>query len=126
MPERVATSDLKGWSALRLWSGWALGPAGWALHESGTYAILPSVCASGAEWRIHALLVASLLLAGLGAWLSWAWLRRLRGGDALSEEKAARSRFILRIGLGLSIAAIAGILVESLASWYIDPCTGLR
>jgi TctA family transporter len=124
MPERLATSKLTGWSALRLWAGWALGPAGWALHETGTYAIVPSVCVSGAEWRLHTMLAASLLLAGLGAWLSWAWLRRVRAGG-LPEEKAARSRFILLVGLGLSLASIVGILVGSIASWFIDPCTGL-
>lgn len=119
----MAKQDTQGdgtFQRLLPWAGWVLGPAGWALHETGTYALVPWTCETGTRWPAHLLLALTLAISGLGALVS---LRLLRRAEEASNP--SRVRFMAWIGFGLSLGSVLGILLEATASFVLDYCTSL-
>ena len=126
VPPEKPGAELKGRKSLVLWTGWLLGPGAWALHQTGSYAMIPTVCRTGVSWPLHALTALSLAIALTGAAFSYVLLRRVeRGQGSVTDPYVDRSRFLARVGAGLCIAAALGIPLEASATWFLDYCTGV-
>ncbi|MEX2644083.1 MAG: hypothetical protein WD270_11555 [Acetobacterales bacterium] len=106
-----------------LWASWALGPLGWALHESASYALVTWNCGTVSYAAFHAVTVAALALAAAGGWLGWRALRRRRQAEG-PEPRTGRQRFMAGVGLGICVFSFAGIVVESLPTLVLDACEG--
>lgn len=100
------------WGLFRLWAGWVLGPVAWALHLVGSYLLVGWVCSSGGYWALHALTLATLALALLGALLSW------RGRTA----DGAPGRFISTGGVVVALASGLVVVVEGIPNFILDAC----
>lgn len=121
--ERVRAAQ-EGREALTPWLGWFCGPAAWALHQGIGYAMVPWLCAIGTRWPYHALTVVALVLCGVGVWAALHALRR--SGRVRSERSEGRLRMMALVGLMICAAALGGIVVEYVPSFWLDTCTGVE
>lgn len=114
----------EGFEALTPWFGWGLAPGAWALHQGVGYAMVNWLCELGSRWPYHGLTVFALCLCAAGVAAAMHALKRSR--RIRPERSAARMHMMALVGLMLSAAALGGILVEYLPTFWIDSCMGIR
>jgi hypothetical protein len=112
---------------LTLWLAVAAGAVAWSIHLVGSYALVPVACATGIAWILHAVTIATVLPALVGAWYCYRTWRDLRpaAGSSPRGRRADAEQY-----LGLSGALLNGlfafaIALEGLPVAIIDPCLGL-
>ncbi len=113
----------EGFEAFTPWFGWGLAPAAWALHQGVGYAMVEWLCGLGERWPYHALTVFAVCLCVAGVAAAIHALRRSR--HIRPERSAARMRMMALVGLMLSAAALGGITVEYVPTFWIDTCKGI-
>lgn len=110
------------WSTARrllaLWGGWVIGPVAWALHLMVSYLLVQPVCRGGGVAALHAVTMATLLMALGGMALSW---RQLPGREAASS-RIDRTRFLACGGVLISALSAAVILLEGVPNFMLSPC----
>ncbi|HEV7368107.1 hypothetical protein [Arenibaculum sp.] len=113
----------RGRSAAWLWLGWGIGPAAWALHQNVSYALVPALCEAGDGAWLHLVTAVALALAAAALLLSWRnWRRAGRGWPGPEGGPAARSRFMAFAGMMIAALSLAGIAVEGIPNFILDPC----
>jgi hypothetical protein len=105
-----------------LWVGWLAGPVAWTLHLMVSYLLVEWVCATGNVWTLHAVTVATALLAAVGA--SVAWRQWAAAGRAWPRSGGGRSpdRFLAVGGLIISAFSTLIILAEGIPNFILSAC----
>lgn len=109
-----------------LWFAVLAGPLAWMLGLNTQYALVRVACAKQSMLPLHALSVATLLLAlagGLVAWREWS-----RAGRGWADEGAGpipRSRFMAGLGLLASALFSLAIVAQWVASFFFNPCMAI-
>ena len=113
----------EGREALSPWLGWFFGPAAWALHQGIGYAMVPWLCYTDRLWPYHALTAFSLVLCAFGALSS---RRALNRSHRIRPERSEmRMRMMALVGLMLCAAALGGITIEYVGSFWLDICASV-
>jgi hypothetical protein len=107
---------------LLLWTGWLVGPVAWTLHLMVSYLMVEWVCETGGEWALHAVTLATALMAAAGAWVAWgqwtaAGRQWPRGGGGIE-----RVRFMAVSGVVISVLMLLIILAEGVPNFILNPC----
>jgi hypothetical protein len=110
----------------REWFGVLGGPFAWSFGLLTKYALVPFVCGSGDTIWLHAVSIATLLVA-LGATVVAYRNYRLAGGE-WSEEGAlpvSRSRFMAASGMLSGGLFALAICAQWLTSAFLNPCMAI-
>lgn len=109
-----------------LWFAVLAGPAAWMLGLNAEYSLVRVACAKNSMLYLHAVSLATLLLALAGGWVAWREWRRT--GREWSDERGGtipRSRFMGALGLLASALFTLTILAQWIASFFLNPCMGI-
>lgn len=109
-----------------LWFAVLAGPLAWMLGLNLQYALVRVACAKQNMLPLHALSVATLLLALAGGFVAWReWGRAGRQWAGEGAGPVARGRFMVALGLlGSALFALA-ILAQWAASFFFNPCMAI-
>lgn len=105
------------------WTANLLGPIAVLLGQELGYAFVQPACGSRNMTPVHVAFAGTTLLALLAVMIAWRGWRRwgaehsTDGGDA-----AARSRFMLVVGLLVSTFSVLVLLAQWMATAFINPC----
>jgi hypothetical protein len=100
------------------WAGLAAGPAAWALSTQGNYSLASWVC----HWRTNPVPVLGLvlvLIALVGAALSWRAWRSSNAGDEILLEQSGRPRAFLALMSALLAVLFALVIVMQASAGLI-------
>jgi hypothetical protein len=105
------------------WFGILAGPAAWFVDQQISYSIVQWVCGGGPHVVLHLISLASLLVAGAGAFASWTVLQRTRPSAAEDgSQPDERGRFMAILGL-VSCAFFALVIVAmAVPRVVLDAC----
>lgn len=110
---------------LREWQGWGgvlLGPLAWALHLNVSFAIAHWFC-DASSLVLHGITAVAALLAATGTALSWQGRRHFSADEPEDAPRAfARARFVATLGVLIGVLSLAGIIVEGLPAFFMEPC----
>ncbi|SFU84194.1 hypothetical protein [Halomonas korlensis] len=108
---------------LRLWSGWVIGPAAWALHLLGSYLLVPKACEAETVWLLHAVTLVTLMLGLAGVVVAWRqWTRAGRRWPGSGDDGTSNIRFMAVMGLLISALSSLLIVAEGVPSFFLSPC----
>jgi hypothetical protein len=107
-----------------LWVGVLLAPVAWAAQQQALYAMVPWSCQTGHAFALHAVSLAAVLFALVGALVAWRnWSRAGRGeSDDDRGGARARSRFLAVLGLVASLFFALVIVAQGIAAFVLHPC----
>src|SRR5688500_12554533 len=109
-----------------LWFAVLAGPLAWMLGLNAEYSLVRVACAKQNMLYLHAVSVATLLLAAAGGWVAWReWRRTRHGPDEEAGSTLARGRFMASLGLLASALFSLTILAQWVASFFLNPCMGI-
>ncbi|HEX2189627.1 MAG TPA: hypothetical protein VHG51_12045 [Longimicrobiaceae bacterium] len=116
----------EGRGIVALWFAVLAGPAAWMLGLNVQYALVRVACARQEVLPLHAVTLATLLLACAGGWVAWREWRRA-GGEWPGEGGGtlSRSRFMTALGLLASGLFALVILAQWVALLFLNPCMGV-
>lgn len=114
----------EGLEAISPWFGWVFGPMAWALHQGIGYAMVPMLCRMGTRWPYHALTGLAFLLCAAG--IMTALKAQRRSHHVVPKRSAERLHMMALVGLMLSAAALGGITVEYVGSFWLSACTNVE
>lgn len=123
MEESTETYYKQPRGLLWLWGGVLAGPLAWALSQQVAYLFVTLDCSYAKRLAVWPLMVGTIVLAAVGARVSWRNWQRVgqeepdEGGGAI-----ARSRFLAFVGLLLSIFSGLVILAEWLPVFFYRQC----
>jgi hypothetical protein len=98
------------------------GPVAWALNQGVGYAVVKPACAAGVGSVVWSIDAATFALAGVGAWISWRWMRLL--SPTAAEDGGSvpdRSYFMAIVAVALN-ALIALLIVNTLVMQLLSRC----
>jgi hypothetical protein len=105
-------------SSVALWCGILAGPLAWATDLQLRYALVPWACERGHMSVLTLISVPLLLVALMGALLSW---RGLRAGE--DDAYDVRVRFMGISGVMLSLAFSLTIIAMTIPDFFLRPCS---
>lgn len=106
-----------------LWVGLFAGPVAWALDQQIKYMWLTYICSTAGVVMLHVVTLMTLLLAGLGAYLSWrSWRRAGRELPDGSGGIIPRTRFMAAMGVALSALFALIIIAQWIPAFFFNPC----
>jgi hypothetical protein len=121
-----ATTELKSdGGVFALWVGVLLGPAAWAAQQQALYTMVPWACRTGHAAALHAVSVAAVIVAAIGALVARRNWSRAGGGEMDDDDRGgarARSRFLALLGLVASAFFALVIVAQGIASFIVRPC----
>lgn len=113
--------------AFLAWMPWLIGPVAWAAHQNGTYWLSTWMCEADRLSIFHAATLAGLALTVVGGLMAWRLLHYRDPAVPPREEEPTLSRIRFQALAGLFINAIsfAGIALEGIPNFVLDPCIGI-
>jgi hypothetical protein len=118
-----APDDSSSRRDVALWVGVLAPPLAWLFMLQANYSVVTTDCQSTRPVLLWLLMLASLVLLGVGTWASWRSLKALRGEPAsLESQGAGRARFMALFGLMESGLFALIILATSISTFILDPC----
>ncbi len=106
-----------------LWVGVLAPPLAWLFMLQANYSVVTTNCQIVRPVLLWVLILASLVLLGVGAWAAWRSWRALRGEPAsLESQGVGRARFMALFGLMESALFALIILATSISTFILDPC----
>lgn len=107
-----------------LWFSALAPPLAWVLHNVVSYGLAAIFCSPGQSLLLHAVTVATALIALAAAVVGWRSRQRVRDiqwSDA-GRIRVQRAYFMAHFGLISGLFFLVVILVEGIPNFYIDPC----
>jgi hypothetical protein len=112
-----------GTGALALWCGVFAAPAGFALDEVLSYAIVQHSCSTGYHWLLHLYTALGIVLSLCGFFAArWSYQRLPESATLSGGMVESRSRFMAIYGMAASIAFIVVIIALAVPKWAMSPC----
>lgn len=109
-----------------LWFVLLAGPVAWMLGLNAEYGLVRLACAKQNMLPLHAVSLATLLLAVAGGVVGWReWQRAGREGPGEGAGTLPRSRFMVAMGLLASGFFSLVILAQWVASFFLNPCMAI-
>ncbi|HEX2204586.1 MAG TPA: hypothetical protein VHG91_14840 [Longimicrobium sp.] len=109
-----------------LWFAVLAGPLAWMLGLNAGYALVRVACAKQEMLLLHAVSLATLLLALAGGFVAWReWGRAGREWPGEGGGTLSRSRFMAALGLLASALFSLVIVAQWAASLFFDPCMAI-
>lgn len=109
--------------ALWLWAPWLLGPLGWALHQSASFASTEWICATGNYSVLYLFSVIALSVSASGLTIAWHRFRMSgRGQPGSATRTRSPERFMALAGIMICTLSLVGIVVESFPGFLADAC----
>ena len=102
-------------SSVALWSGVLAGPIAFAIDLQLRYALVPWACERGHRWVLTMTSIPLLLIALIGALLSWR-------GMNVEDGDIVRIRFMALGGLALSLISALTIIAATIPDFFFRPC----
>lgn len=126
MSAETANEEFKTNGAIfALWAGLLLAPVAWGAQQAALYAMVGWACQTGHFFVMHLVSVAAIILAAVGALISWRNWQRAGRGESDDDDSAgalARSRFLAVAGLVTGAFFALVIFAQWLASFVLHPC----
>jgi hypothetical protein len=118
-----APDDSSSRRNVALWVGVLAPPLAWLFMLQANYSAVTSNCQRARPPLLWGLMLASLVLLGVGARAAWGSWKALRGEPAsLESQGAGRARFMALFGLMASALFALVILATSISTFILDPC----
>jgi len=102
-------------SSIALWFANLAGPLALIINFQLRYALVPYACETGRRWMLTGISIPLFIVALLGAFSGWRWLRAGDGDDA-------RIRFMALCGIALSLVFALTIAAMDIPDLYFHPC----
>jgi hypothetical protein len=124
MTTESTMNAIKPGRSVALWAGVIGAPAAWAVQLEIGYALAPWTCKSQNYFVPHLVTAIFVLLALIGAALSYRdWKLAGRGSPEETDGgPIARTRFLGALGLLLSLLSAMVILAQGIASFFFNGC----
>jgi hypothetical protein len=106
-----------------MWIGPLLPAVAWAVQMQLNYWLLHGACARASNLALRSVFliaIVSVVIAGLGCWLSWLRLKDI--WPTGQRERQARSRFLAVLGLLMAAMFLLVIIAQGVATLVFDPC----
>jgi hypothetical protein len=108
---------------LALWVGVLGAPALWGLQLDIGYALPPAMCHLGSRWPTHVLSIVCIVLALVGAALSYRQYASVGGNpDETDGGPLARRRFLSALGTVSGLLFAMVMFAQALSAFFFDPC----
>jgi hypothetical protein len=104
--------------------GVLLAPLAWAAQQQTLYTMVAWACQSGHAVVMHAVSIAALLLAAIGALVAWRNYARAGRGEPDDDRGGTlpRSRFLAALGLTSCAFFFLVICAQWIATFVLHPC----
>jgi hypothetical protein len=106
------------------WAGLLVAPVAWAAQQQALYTMVPWACQTGNFFALHAVPLAAMLVALLGALVAWRTGSRA-GREESDDDRGgaiARTRFFSVLGLVASLFFALVIAAQGIAAFVLHPC----
>ncbi|HEX8141009.1 MAG TPA: hypothetical protein VF553_00315 [Pyrinomonadaceae bacterium] len=119
-----AKEDRRGSAGLlALWAGVLVAPLAFLSNLQVNYTLAQKLCPGGPTSLLHLMTLLFLLIAALGAFVSWRnWGRAGREWPGEAEDKLTRNRFLATLGLMLSALSFLLIVAQWIPQFIFNPC----
>ncbi|MBV9772378.1 MAG: hypothetical protein JO040_00415 [Gemmatimonadetes bacterium] len=109
-----------------LWFALLAGPVAWMLGLNADYALVRVACAKDTLLPLHAVSLATLLLALAGGGVAWReWRRAGREWPGEGPGTIPRSRFMVAMGVLASALFSLVIVAQWVSILFLNPCMGI-
>lgn len=111
------------WGLVLLWTSMLSGPVAFAVNLQVGYALVKWACSREQTFLLPLVALMALALTGLGAWLGWSCLVKVR--EAADEEGGSvidRSYFMAVVAIGLNALLALWILTTMFPQAVLSPC----
>jgi hypothetical protein len=108
--------------AVVLWTAVLLAPAAGALDLMISYALVKPVCATGSKNLLTLVSIGALAMVGVGIWLAWSCLSRLREATEDGGRTIDRSYFMAMGAVALNVLIAILIVTFTVHRFILSPC----
>jgi len=102
-------------SSIALWFANLAGPLALIINFQLRFALVPYACETGRRWMLTTISIPLFLIALLGAFAGWHWLRA-------DDADEVRVRFMALCGIALSLVFALTIAAMAIPDFYFQPC----
>ncbi len=99
-----------------------IGPLSWAADLGLSYANVYHACSTGHRYVLHAITVATLLLALTGAFVGWLEYQAVREGTDDGGSPLDRAHFLALLGIASSLGFAVVIIATAVPKLVFSPC----